>query len=91
VRVVRTPAGSVELDETGRANGRGAYLCRQASCWSAAATKPILERALNVRLDHTLRERLAAGPDASATVEPDTAARGAADTTNTQGGARGQE
>ena len=35
IRVVRTPAGSVTIDPTGKANGRGAYLCRQASCWDS--------------------------------------------------------
>ena len=33
VRVVRTPGGAMVLDETGRAAGRGAYLCRDAACW----------------------------------------------------------
>ena len=33
VRVVRTPEGTVEVDESGRRNGRGAYLCAQATCW----------------------------------------------------------
>jgi len=91
---VRTPAGTVELDETGRANGRGAYLCRESSCWSAAASKRILERALGVPLDKAVKERLAAGPQAVG--EPiestmHTAAGEAATTTNTQGGARGEE
>jgi uncharacterized protein len=34
VRVVRTPAGDVQVDETGRANGRGAYICKSRDCWS---------------------------------------------------------
>ena len=29
IRVVRTPEGKVEIDPTGRANGRGAYLKRE--------------------------------------------------------------
>ncbi|MDR3848973.1 YlxR family protein, partial [Eggerthella sp.] len=29
-RVVRTPAGSVAFDGTGRAPGRGAYVCSEA-------------------------------------------------------------
>jgi len=94
VRVVRTPSGTVELDETGRANGRGAYLCRDAACWSAAASKRIIERALGVALDPAVKERLAAGPQSvGQPIEsiPHTAAGEAAATTNTQGGARGEE
>ena len=31
-RVVRDKDGQVFLDSTGKANGRGAYVCRQDSC-----------------------------------------------------------
>ena len=30
IRIVRTPEGSVEYDPTGKANGRGAYVCSLA-------------------------------------------------------------
>ena len=33
-------------DPTGRANGRGAYLCRQARCWEKGAARRALERSL---------------------------------------------
>ncbi len=33
LRVVHTPAGSVELDPGGKKSGRGAYLCAKRSCW----------------------------------------------------------
>ncbi len=36
VRVVRHPDGSVVVDESGKANGRGAYLCRDPKCWASA-------------------------------------------------------
>lgn len=35
-------------DATGRRNGRGAYLCRQALCWEKGLTKRVLERRLSV-------------------------------------------
>jgi predicted RNA-binding protein YlxR (DUF448 family) len=50
VRVVRTPEGAVVLDETGKLNGRGAYLCRQRSCLEAALAQRQLERALKTSL-----------------------------------------
>ncbi len=46
LRVVCTPAGAVAIDRTGRQNGRGAYLCRQAGCWEKALTRRSLERTL---------------------------------------------
>ena len=36
IRVVRAPDGSIRVDETGKANGRGAYLCRCQQCWHQA-------------------------------------------------------
>lgn len=57
-RIVRTPVGDVEIDPTGKRNGRGAYLCSQASCWHRALTTPLLGRALKVELDDVSRSAL---------------------------------
>ena len=59
VRIVRTPAGSVEIDLTGKANGRGAYLCNNADCWDAALKRDRLSAALKVKLSAGSREKLA--------------------------------
>jgi predicted RNA-binding protein YlxR (DUF448 family) len=48
VRVVRTPAGRVELDATGKKNGRGAYVHEARECWDAALKKGRLGHALKV-------------------------------------------
>jgi len=56
VRVVRTPDGAVEVDPTGKKNGRGAYLCDRPECWGRAVETPVLARALKVEI----------GPEASA-------------------------
>ena len=50
VRVVRSPGGEVRLDPEGRADGRGAYLCRRASCLGASDSGS-LARALRVTLE----------------------------------------
>ena len=46
IRVVRTPEGEIVADETGRKNGRGAYLCRSEACFNKAVKTRALERAL---------------------------------------------
>jgi predicted RNA-binding protein YlxR (DUF448 family) len=48
VRVVRTPEGHVELDVTGKKNGRGAYVHETAACWDEALKRERLGRALKV-------------------------------------------
>lgn len=47
-RVVRTSEESFEIDPTGRANGRGAYICDKPSCWDSATSSQVLARALRV-------------------------------------------
>ncbi len=39
IRVVKTPEGNVELDMSGRKNGRGAYICKNSRCFKAARKK----------------------------------------------------
>ena len=48
VRIVRTTAGDVRVDPTGKFSGRGAYLCRAPDCWRAALQRGILPRALKI-------------------------------------------
>jgi hypothetical protein len=46
VRLVRSPEGKIFLDATGKAKGRGAYLCPHPECLRAAVKGKRLERAL---------------------------------------------
>ena len=46
IRIVRTPEGEVLPDVSGRANGRGVYLCRDVKCLQAARKKKALSRGL---------------------------------------------
>lgn len=58
VRLVRTPDMRVEVDPTGKKNGRGAYLCRKRSCWYQAADGHAIHRALRVEIDADTRDML---------------------------------
>ena len=60
VRVVRTPEGRVEVDLTGKRNGRGAYIHRSRLCWEAALTRGGLAHALKVGLSEPDRQALEA-------------------------------
>jgi predicted RNA-binding protein YlxR (DUF448 family) len=84
VRVVRAPDGTIALDESGRAPGRGAYVCRETACMARALEKGGLGRALSTRLPPDIDAALRAAME---TTHPMTTT-----TLNTdQGGARGQE
>jgi predicted RNA-binding protein YlxR (DUF448 family) len=68
---VRTPGGDLTIDETGRLAGRGAYLCRDAGCWTLALERGALGRALEASVPAALREALAAGPSMPNTPKED--------------------
>jgi predicted RNA-binding protein YlxR (DUF448 family) len=59
IRLVRTPAGPVELDASGKKSGRGAYLCRYGQCWETGLERRALERALKTQITPENREALA--------------------------------
>lgn len=46
LRVVRSPNGTIAIDPTSKAPGRGAYLCRNAECVRLAKKRNALSRAL---------------------------------------------
>jgi predicted RNA-binding protein YlxR (DUF448 family) len=60
VRVVRTPAGEVRLDPSGRENGRGAYVCGDGDCLSRTAGRSALGHALRAEIPAELRAALVA-------------------------------
>src|SRR5262245_10225643 len=60
VRIVRTPEGTVEIDPTGKRNGRGAYLCENRPCWERALSGRMLADALKTDIDDQTRAALRA-------------------------------
>lgn len=58
LRLVRTPEGAVELDPSGKRNGRGAYLCRQVECLRTAAKAHRLQKTFGIELPPELLTQL---------------------------------
>ncbi len=58
MRVLKTEDGSIVLDMTGKKNGRGAYLCRQAECLKRARKSKGLERSLKIGIPDEIYEKL---------------------------------
>ena len=77
VRIVRTPSGHVVVDETGKLDGRGAYVCRTAACLTIANTKGALSRALKSQVPAALLASIELGTETTHDI--------------IEGGARGQE
>ncbi|NLI95595.1 MAG: YlxR family protein [Synergistaceae bacterium] len=58
IRVVRKPDGEVSIDPTGKAPGRGAYLCASADCLREAKKRKALSRCLKVVIPESLYDEL---------------------------------
>jgi predicted RNA-binding protein YlxR (DUF448 family) len=58
VRLVRTAAGDIEIDRTGKKEGRGAYICPDPACWQKALKGKQLELNLRGHLTRENRDRL---------------------------------
>ena len=50
LRVVRSPEGTVSLDLKGKANGRGAYVCRNSECLKKAIRSKAISRAFETEI-----------------------------------------
>ena len=58
VRVVKPKEGEILLDTTGRANGRGAYLCPCLSCLQQARKARRLEKAFSCKIPDEIYQRM---------------------------------
>ena len=58
IRVVRGTDGNVSLDFSGKANGRGAYICPDQACLKKALRSKALDRSLEVTIPEEIYARL---------------------------------
>ena len=58
VRVVKSPEGAISLDKTGKANGRGAYMCPDAECLKKLKKRRGLDRAFKCAVPQEVYEGL---------------------------------
>ena len=59
IRIVCTKEGAVSADMSGRAAGRGAYICRDKACLEKAQKTRILEKTFSCRIEPEVYENLA--------------------------------
>ena len=50
MRVIKTNLDEIELDITGKKNGRGAYVCKSFECFEKAVNNRGFERSLKIRI-----------------------------------------
>ncbi|MCI8486413.1 MAG: YlxR family protein [Clostridia bacterium] len=58
IRVVKDKDGNISIDKTGKANGRGAYICNNVQCLEKAIKSKRLERTFEKSIDAQIYENL---------------------------------
>ncbi len=58
IRVIKTTEGEILLDDTGRKNGRGAYLCPSSECLKAAEKSKGLSRSFKMEIPKEIYQEL---------------------------------
>ena len=60
VRVVKSPEGDIFLDRTGKANGRGAYVCDHPACMQKVRKNKALSHTFQTPVPESVYEALEA-------------------------------
>lgn len=58
LRIVRSKEGEISLDLTGKKSGRGAYICKDVSCFEKAVKKKAFERSFKCKIPDEVYDRL---------------------------------
>ena len=58
IRVVKDKEGNIFIDRTGKANGRGAYICDDVACLESAIKSKSLQRNFETEITEELYEKL---------------------------------
>ncbi len=58
LRIVRTKEGEVLVDETGKINGRGAYIKKDIEVLEKAKKGNVLEKKLEIKIDDSVYEEI---------------------------------
>lgn len=58
IRIIKTPEEEINVDFTGKKNGRGAYICNSVDCLKLAKKRKSLDRSLKMAVPDTIYEKL---------------------------------
>ena len=58
IRIVKNKEGDISLDLTSKAPGRGAYLCHNVECFTAARKARRFEKAFSTKIPEDVHDKL---------------------------------
>lgn len=60
IRIVRDKEGKISIDNSGKLNGRGAYICKNKECIKKAIETKVLNKHLKSKVDDHIYKELEA-------------------------------
>lgn len=58
IRIVKNKEGIINIDKTGKLEGRGAYICDSVDCLEKAKRSKRLEKVLEIKIDNEIYNKL---------------------------------
>ena len=58
IRIVKQNDGNIFIDKTGKANGRGAYICNNVDCLEKAIKSKRLDKSFELEISNEIYESL---------------------------------
>ena len=58
IRIVKQNDGNIFIDKTGKANGRGAYICNNVDCLQKAIKSKRLDKNFGIEINNEIYESL---------------------------------
>ena len=58
IRIVKQNDGQIFIDKTGKANGRGAYICNNVECLNKLIKTKRLEKSFEMKIEASIYEEL---------------------------------
>lgn len=58
IRIVKDNQNNISIDKTGKANGRGAYICDSMECLEKAIKNKRIEKSFQMHIDESVYDEL---------------------------------
>ena len=58
IRIVKDKEGNISIDEIGKSNGRGAYICKNIECLEKAIKSKRIEKSFETKISEEIYEDL---------------------------------
>ena len=69
IRIVKTSSGEILLDESGKAFGRGAYVCKSATCAATLKKRHNLDKVFKTKLPNELYDKIISAVDSKEKIQ----------------------